>query len=151
MTGMSKAPGYSATKDSQIKRLQRVEGQVRGVLRMVEEETYCIDVLTQISAATKALEAVALGLLDEHLSHCVTEAIHTGATKPTLKSKKPQQPSPVSCAPKHRRPGRCGHKTVVNEDVNLIWIQVVTTSHAPVTIKTPITMSSTPEARWIVS
>ncbi len=72
------SPGYADTKDAQIKRLQRVEGQVRGVRRMVEEDTYCIDVLTQISAATKALEAVALGLLDEHLSHCVREAIQAG-------------------------------------------------------------------------
>ncbi len=71
-------PGYADTKAAQIKRLQRVEGQVRGVRRMVEEDTYCIDVLTQISAATKALEAVALGLLDEHLGHCVRQAIQTG-------------------------------------------------------------------------
>ncbi|MBW8174003.1 metal-sensitive transcriptional regulator [Ornithinimicrobium sp. Arc0846-15] len=71
-------PGYADTKDSQIKRLQRIEGQVRGVRRMVEEDTYCIDVLTQISAATKALEAVAISLLHEHLTHCVSEAIHSG-------------------------------------------------------------------------
>jgi len=71
-------PGYHSNKDAHLKRLRRVEGQVRGVQRMVEEDTYCIDVLTQISAATKALEAVALGLLDEHLSHCVTDAIHAG-------------------------------------------------------------------------
>ncbi|MGB5952246.1 MAG: metal-sensitive transcriptional regulator [Ornithinimicrobium sp.] len=81
------APGYADTKDAQIKRLQRVEGQVRGVRRMVEEDTYCIDVLTQISAATKALEAVALGLLDEHLTHCVTEAIHTGGDEADAKIK----------------------------------------------------------------
>ncbi len=80
-------PGYADTKDAQIKRLKRIEGQVRGVLRMVEEDTYCIDVLTQISAATKALEAVALGLLDEHLSHCVTEAIHTGGDEADAKIK----------------------------------------------------------------
>ena len=72
------APGYHDTKDAHLKRLRRIEGQIRGLQRMVEEDTYCIDVLTQISAATKALEAVALGLLDEHLSHCVTDAIHTG-------------------------------------------------------------------------
>ena len=71
-------PGYHATKDAHLKRLRRIEGQVRGVHRMVEEDTYCIDVLTQISAATKALEAVALALLDEHLSHCVTHAIQEG-------------------------------------------------------------------------
>jgi len=63
-------PGYHATKDAHLRRLRRIEGQVRGVHRMVEEDTYCIDVLTQISAATKALEAVALALLDEHLNHC---------------------------------------------------------------------------------
>ncbi|MGB3186536.1 MAG: metal-sensitive transcriptional regulator [Ornithinimicrobium sp.] len=82
-----KLPGYADTKDAQVKRLQRVEGQVRGVRRMVEEDTYCIDVLTQISAATKALEAVALGLLDEHLSHCVSEAIHTGGDEVDAKIK----------------------------------------------------------------
>jgi CsoR family transcriptional regulator, copper-sensing transcriptional repressor len=71
-------PGYHSNKDAHLLRLRRVEGQIRGVQRMVEDDTYCIDVLTQISAATKALEAVALGLLDEHLSHCVTDAIHTG-------------------------------------------------------------------------
>ena len=72
------APGYHDTKDAHLKRLRRIEGQVRGVHRMVEGDTYCIEVLTQISAATRALEAVALALLDEHLSHCVTDAIHTG-------------------------------------------------------------------------
>ena len=64
----TKTPGYHATKDAHLKRLRRIEGQVRGVHKMVESDTYCIDVLTQISAATKALEAVALALLDEHLS-----------------------------------------------------------------------------------
>jgi DNA-binding FrmR family transcriptional regulator len=72
------APGYHETKDAHLKRLRRIEGQVRGLQRMVEADTYCIEVLTQISAATKALEAVALSLLDEHLSHCVSDAIHTG-------------------------------------------------------------------------
>jgi DNA-binding FrmR family transcriptional regulator len=71
-------PGYHATKDAHLTRLRRIEGQVRGVHKMVEGDTYCIDVLTQISAATKALEAVALALLDDHLSHCVSDAIHTG-------------------------------------------------------------------------
>jgi CsoR family transcriptional regulator, copper-sensing transcriptional repressor len=74
----STAPGYSANKDSHLKRLRRIEGQVRGLQRMVESDTYCIDVLTQISAATKALESVALLLLEEHLAHCVTEAIGVG-------------------------------------------------------------------------
>jgi DNA-binding FrmR family transcriptional regulator len=72
------APGYSANKDAHLKRLRRIEGQVRGLQRMVESDTYCIDVLTQVSAATKALESVALLLLEEHLAHCVTEAISVG-------------------------------------------------------------------------
>jgi DNA-binding FrmR family transcriptional regulator len=70
--------GYSTTKDAHLKRLRRIEGQVRGLQRMVEADTYCIDVLTQVSAATKALEAVALALLEEHLSHCVAGAIQAG-------------------------------------------------------------------------
>ncbi len=70
--------GYTDEKDAYLKRLRRVEGQVRGIARMVEDDKYCIDVLTQVSAATKALEAVALGLLDEHLRHCVTEAVAEG-------------------------------------------------------------------------
>jgi CsoR family transcriptional regulator, copper-sensing transcriptional repressor len=72
------APGYSATKDAHLKRLRRIEGQVRGIHRMVESDTYCIDVLTQVSAATKALEAVALGLLEDHLAHCVADAARQG-------------------------------------------------------------------------
>ena len=71
-------PGYAGTKDGQLKRLRRIEGQVRGIARMVEEDVYCIDVLTQVSAATKALQAVALELLDDHLSHCVRDAAGTG-------------------------------------------------------------------------
>jgi DNA-binding FrmR family transcriptional regulator len=70
--------GYTAGKDDLLKRLRRVEGQVRGLQRMVEDDTYCIDVLTQISAATKALEAVALGLLEDHLHHCVAAAVAAG-------------------------------------------------------------------------
>jgi CsoR family transcriptional regulator, copper-sensing transcriptional repressor len=70
--------GYTDDKDAYLKRLRRIEGQVRGIARMIEDDKYCIDVLTQVSAATKALEAVALGLLDEHLKHCVTEAVAQG-------------------------------------------------------------------------
>lgn len=70
--------GYSDDKDGYLKRLRRVEGQIRGLQRMVENDEYCIDVLTQISAATKALEAVSLGLIDEHLRHCVAEAVAEG-------------------------------------------------------------------------
>src|SRR5436305_8635092 len=70
--------GYTDKKDDVSKRLRRIEGQVRGVQRMVDDDTYCIDVLTQISAATKALQAVALELLDEHLAHCVADALAEG-------------------------------------------------------------------------
>ncbi len=71
-------PGYSDDKAAVLKRLRRIEGQVRGLTRMVEQDTYCIDVLTQVSATTKALEAVALKLLDEHLTHCVLDAAREG-------------------------------------------------------------------------
>lgn len=70
--------GYIAEKDEILKRLRRAEGQVRGIQRMVEDETYCLDILTQVSAATKALERVALTLLDDHLRHCVAEAATEG-------------------------------------------------------------------------
>jgi DNA-binding FrmR family transcriptional regulator len=70
--------GYSDDKETLQKRLRRIEGQVRGLQRMVEQDTYCIDILTQISAATRALEAVALNLLEGHLRHCVQEAITVG-------------------------------------------------------------------------
>lgn len=64
-------PGYIASKDEQLIRLRRVEGQIRGLQRMVGQEAYCIDILTQVTAATKALEAVSLGLLEDHLRHCL--------------------------------------------------------------------------------
>ncbi len=70
--------GYSGRKDDIEKRLRRIEGQVRGLQRMVGEDAYCIDVLTQISAATKALQSVALELIDDQLGHCVREAVATG-------------------------------------------------------------------------
>jgi DNA-binding FrmR family transcriptional regulator len=70
--------GYTNDKDGYLKRLRRIEGQVRGLQRMVENDDYCIDVLTQISAATKALQAVSLGLMDEHLRHCVAQALNDG-------------------------------------------------------------------------
>ena len=72
--------GYSGDKEQIVKRLRRAEGQVRGIQRMVEDDTYCIDVLTQISAATKALQAVALELLEDHLAHCVADATREGGT-----------------------------------------------------------------------
>ena len=70
--------GYVEDKDELLKRLRRAEGQVRGIQRMVDEDAYCIDILTQVSAATKALETVALLLLDDHLGHCVAEAVREG-------------------------------------------------------------------------
>ncbi|GAA3362462.1 MULTISPECIES: metal-sensitive transcriptional regulator [Saccharopolyspora] len=70
--------GYTQDKDEYAKRLRRIEGQVRGLAKMIEDDKYCIDVLTQISATTKALQSVALGLLDEHLKHCVAEALTEG-------------------------------------------------------------------------
>lgn len=78
-------PGYSSTKDDQLKRLRRVEGQIRGIAKMVEDDKYCIDVLTQVSAATKALQSVALGLLDEHMAHCVVNAARAGGTEQDVK------------------------------------------------------------------
>jgi len=70
--------GYIHRKDDYLKRLRRIEGQARGLQKMVEDEKYCIDILTQVSAMTKALQSVALGLLDEHLSHCVVQAAAAG-------------------------------------------------------------------------
>jgi CsoR family transcriptional regulator, copper-sensing transcriptional repressor len=66
--------GYEMNKSDYLARLKRIEGQVRGLQRMIDEDTYCIDVLTQVSAATKALQSVAVGLVDEHLRHCVRDA-----------------------------------------------------------------------------
>ena len=77
--------GYIDNKEAVLKRLRRVEGQVRGLQRMVDADTYCIDVLTQISAATKALQAVALELLEEHLSHCVADATRQGGAEADAK------------------------------------------------------------------
>jgi CsoR family transcriptional regulator, copper-sensing transcriptional repressor len=66
--------GYTHRKDEVLKRLRRIEGQTRGLQRMVEEDTYCIDVLTQVAAVTKALQAVSLNLLEDHMNHCVVDA-----------------------------------------------------------------------------
>jgi DNA-binding FrmR family transcriptional regulator len=71
-------PGYAGAKEDYLKRLRRVEGQVRGLQRMVDEDTYCIDVLTQVSAVTKALQGVAVGLVEDHLGHCVRDAVAAG-------------------------------------------------------------------------
>ena len=81
MSSTNAGHGYSPRKDSHLKRLRRVEGQVRGLQRMVEEDKYCIDILTQVSAATKALQAFSLELLDEHLGHCVVEAAAKGGSE----------------------------------------------------------------------
>ena len=70
--------GYSGSKDDYLKRLRRGEGHVRGIARMVDEDAYCIDVLTQVAAVTKALQAVSLGLVEDHLGHCVVEAARAG-------------------------------------------------------------------------
>ncbi|MET0838915.1 MAG: metal-sensitive transcriptional regulator [Marmoricola sp.] len=78
-------PGYMSNKDDYARRMKRIEGQVRGIARMVDEEKYCIDILTQVSAVTKALQAVALGLLDEHMSHCVLDAAQTGGPEAEAK------------------------------------------------------------------
>lgn len=74
-------PGYAATRTDQIRRLNRIEGQVRGIQRMVESDAYCIDVLTQVAAARRALDSFALGLLDQHLAHCVHDAIAAGGAE----------------------------------------------------------------------
>jgi DNA-binding FrmR family transcriptional regulator len=79
--------GYTPDKDDYLKRLRRVEGQVRGIARMVEEDQYCIDILTQVGAATKALQSVALGLLEQHLGSCVLEAARAGEGQADAKVK----------------------------------------------------------------
>ena len=78
---MDAQPGYSEDKEAVIKRLRRIEGQVRGIERMVTEDRYCIEVLDQVAAVTRALQAVSLELLDDHLSHCVAEAIRSGGAE----------------------------------------------------------------------
>ena len=70
--------GYTHDKDNYLRRLRRIEGQVRGLQKMVEDDKYCIDILTQVSAVTRALQSVALGLLEDHLGHCVTQAVAEG-------------------------------------------------------------------------
>ena len=86
MTRKGKAMhGYIDKKEDHLKRLRRIEGQVRGLQRMLEEDKYCIDILTQVSAATKALQAVALALLDEHLAHCVAQAVEQGGAEADAK------------------------------------------------------------------
>jgi CsoR family transcriptional regulator, copper-sensing transcriptional repressor len=85
--GTAHTVGYADNKDKVLARLKRAEGQVRGIQRMVQDDTYCIDVLTQVSAVTKALENVALQLLEEHLAHCVAEATAQGGETAARKVK----------------------------------------------------------------
>jgi DNA-binding FrmR family transcriptional regulator len=75
---MTEVHGYTHHKDDVLKRLRRIEGQTRGLQRMVEEDKYCIDVLTQVAAVTKALQAVSLSLLEDHMNHCVVDAARAG-------------------------------------------------------------------------
>ncbi|MFI0422245.1 metal-sensitive transcriptional regulator [Spongiactinospora sp. 9N601] len=79
--------GYTPRKDDHLRRLRRIEGQVRGLARMVEDDKYCIDVLTQVSAANSALQSFALSLLEEHLAHCVADAVAQGGAEADAKVK----------------------------------------------------------------
>jgi DNA-binding FrmR family transcriptional regulator len=87
VVGQTHQHGYIHRKDEYLRRLRRIEGQARGLQRMVEEEKYCIDILTQVSAMTKALHSVALGLLDEHMAHCVVDAAREGGPEAEAKLK----------------------------------------------------------------
>jgi CsoR family transcriptional regulator, copper-sensing transcriptional repressor len=87
MTETEHHHGYIHRKDDYLRRLRRIEGQARGLQRMVEDERYCIDILTQISSITKALQSVGLGLLDEHLNHCVVDAAAAGGHEAEVKLK----------------------------------------------------------------
>lgn len=86
--------GYSSHKGDHLKRLRRIEGQVRGLQRMVEEDVYCIDILTQVSASTKALQSFALALLEEHINHCVAAAVEEGG--PAMDEKVAEAMSAIS-------------------------------------------------------
>ena len=85
--GTTTTPGYMHRKDDYLRRMKRIEGQVKGIERMVADEKYCIDILTQVSAMTKALQAVALGLLEDHISHCVVDAAVAGGSEADAKIK----------------------------------------------------------------
>ncbi|NYE95914.1 DNA-binding FrmR family transcriptional regulator [Psychromicrobium silvestre] len=87
MSEAAHSHGYIHEKDDYLKRLRRIEGQARGLQKMVEEEKYCIDILTQVSAMTKALQSVALGLLNEHMDHCVLDAAKAGGPEAAIKLK----------------------------------------------------------------
>lgn len=85
MSHTSQAPGYADRKDDLGKRMRRIEGQVKGIGRMVEQDVYCIDILTQVAAVNKALQAVALGLLEDHMAHCVLDAAKAGGPEADAK------------------------------------------------------------------
>ena len=85
--GPASTHGYSSNKSAHLKRMARIEGQVRGIARMIDEDKYCIDVLTQVSAVTKALQAVSLSLLEEHMAHCVANAVAAGPEEGSIKLK----------------------------------------------------------------
>jgi DNA-binding FrmR family transcriptional regulator len=91
MTDTASHHGYIASKEQYLARLRRIEGQARGLQKMVQEEKYCIDILTQVSAMTSALQSVALGLLDEHLNHCVVQAAAEGGDEADQKIKEASQ------------------------------------------------------------
>jgi CsoR family transcriptional regulator, copper-sensing transcriptional repressor len=91
MTDTASHHGYIASKEEYLARLRRIEGQARGLQKMVQEEKYCIDILTQVSAMTSALQSVALGLLDEHLNHCVVQAAAEGGDEADQKIKEASQ------------------------------------------------------------
>jgi CsoR family transcriptional regulator, copper-sensing transcriptional repressor len=94
--------GYSRNKDDYLARLRRIEGQVRGLQRMAEEEKYCIDILTQVSAVTRALQSVALGLLDEHMGHCVTRTVAEGGDTAAARFARPPTRLRAWSGPDHR-------------------------------------------------
>ena len=79
--------GYTDNKDAYLKRMRRIEGQVRGIAKMIDEDKYCIDILTQVSAVTKALQAVSLGLLEDHMGSCVVDAARAGGEQADIKVK----------------------------------------------------------------
>jgi CsoR family transcriptional regulator, copper-sensing transcriptional repressor len=83
--------GYTHAKDAHLKRLRKIEGQIRGLQRMVEDDQYCIDVLTQVSAATRALQSFSLGLLDDHLAGCVVDAAKQGGPEAQEKVREASQ------------------------------------------------------------
>ena len=96
---MAHEHGYISRKDDYLTRLRRIEGQARGLQRMVDEEKYCIDILTQVSAMTKALQAVAIGLLEDHMNHCVVDAARPATPRPARRSPRPPRRSPAWSGP----------------------------------------------------